>query len=260
MKAQLLKFTGLCVLTTLTACSSMSDMLPSFSDVYEDPQANNLPAQAEPIPVNGESSFQQKFMNAQILIQQREQFIRQNADKNEEDKVKSQQQILTKNINHYVRGLMQDMAGNLQYVSASTPVAVASFVFLDGPYDSTNLLGNQIAESFIHEIRKFDIPVLDFKTTGYIRITPDGDFAQSRDYLELSENTQITYILTGTLVKHQGGYLVNARMVGMKSRIVVASAQSLIPYKVADALLSSQNDDLVPIKTEQAPNISLVQG
>jgi len=160
-----------------------------------------------------------------------------------------------RNINHYVRGIMQDMVGNLQDVNSTTPVAVTSFVFLDGPYDKASLLGNQIAESFIHEIRKFNIPVLDFKTMDFIRITPEGDFVQNRDFEELSNTTQISYIVTGTLVKHQGGYLVNARMIGLKSKVVVASAQSLIPDKIANALMSSQND-----QTGQAPKVSLVQG
>jgi TolB-like protein len=89
----------------------------------------------------------------------------------------------------------------------------------------------------------------------FIRITPEGDFVQNRDFEELSNTTQISYIVTGTLVKHQGGYLVNARMIGLKSKVVVASAQSLIPDKIANALMSSQKD-----QTGQAPKVSLVQG
>ena len=38
---------------------------------------------------------------------------------------------MRKNINHYVRGIMQDMVENLQYVSEQTPLAVSSFIFLD---------------------------------------------------------------------------------------------------------------------------------
>ena len=57
-----------------------------------------------------------------------------------------------KNINHYVRGIMQDMAENLQYVNTKTPLAVSSFVFLDRDYNNADLVGNQIAESFMHEL------------------------------------------------------------------------------------------------------------
>jgi hypothetical protein len=65
------------------------------------------------------------------------------------------------NINHYARGLMQDLVANLQYVNSSTPLAVVSFVMLDSDYNQSSLLGNQMAESLIHEIHKFGIPVID---------------------------------------------------------------------------------------------------
>nr|WP_102795092.1 FlgO family outer membrane protein [Bowmanella denitrificans] len=143
------------------------------------------------------------------------------------------------NINHYVRGIMQDLVNNLQFVSARTPVAVSSFVFLDGPFDQADLLGNQIAESFMHEIHQFGIPLIDIKTSDFIRVTEQGDFVLSRDYLEVSPKQPVQYVITGTLARHQGGYLINARVVGMKSKMVVGSAQGFLPADVANALLNS---------------------
>jgi TolB-like protein len=145
----------------------------------------------------------------------------------------------SKTINDYARGIMQDLVANLQYVNASTPMAVTSFVFLDGDYASSDLLGKQLAESFVHEIHKYGIPVIDFKTTEYVRVTAAGDFVLSRDFLELTDNFPVKYVLTGTLVKHQGGVLVNARVVAMESKSVVATAQGFLPVQVSDALLKS---------------------
>ncbi|MCC9662429.1 hypothetical protein LPA49_17940 [Pseudoalteromonas sp. MB41] len=153
-----------------------------------------------------------------------------------------------KNINHYVRGLMQDMAQNLQYVSDKTPLAVSSFIFLDDQYNTSSLLGNQIAESFMHELHTFGVPVVDFKTTDYIRVTPSGDFVFSRDYLELSQDQNFNYVLAGTLVNHQGGVLVNARIIGLASKAVVGSAQGFIPQSVVDALDSSNRTDGIMLK------------
>lgn len=154
---------------------------------------------------------------------------------------------LTKNINHYVRGIMHDLVENMQYVTQNTPVGVASFVHLDSNFDNATLLGNQIAESFMHEIHKFGIPVIDFKTTDYIRVTLTGDYVFSRDFLELKSDLPIKYILGGTLVKHQAGYLINARVVGIESKAVVASAQSFIPSYVTDALFNSDGNDGIPL-------------
>jgi TolB-like protein len=140
-------------------------------------------------------------------------------------------------INHYIRGLMQDLVANLQYVNSTTPVAVVSFVMLDSDYNKANVLGIQIAESLIHEVHKFGIPVIDFKTTGYIRVTEQGDFAFSKDYEDFSGEMPARYIVGGTMLKHTDGYLVNARIVGITSQAVVASAQSFIPNSVTDPIL-----------------------
>ena len=153
-----------------------------------------------------------------------------------------------KNINHYVRGIMQDMAENLQYVNTKTPLAVSSFVFLDRDYNNADLVGNQIAESFMHELHNFGVPVIDFKTTDYMRVTPGGDFVFSRDYLELNQEQNFSYVLAGTLVNHQGGILVNARIVGLASKAVVGSAQGFIPQSVVDALNSSNSADGIMLK------------
>ncbi|MDP2634855.1 MAG: FlgO family outer membrane protein [Pseudoalteromonas sp.] len=153
-----------------------------------------------------------------------------------------------KNINHYVRGIMQDMAENLQYVNTRTPLAVSSFIYLDDEYNDGTLLGNQIAESFMHELHSFGVPVIDFKTTDFMRVTPNGDFVFSRDYLELSPDQNFNYVLAGTMVNHQGGVLINARIVGLTSKAVVGSAQGFIPQSVVDALDSSYRTDGIMLK------------
>lgn len=139
--------------------------------------------------------------------------------------------------------MTQDLIANMEYVNDKTPIGVTHFALLDTNLQKTDLLGRQMAESFVHELHKFRVPVIDFKATEYIRITEDGDFVLSRDYLELSSSLPIEYVLTGTMTKHQGGVLVNARILGMESRAVVASAQMLVPFYVVDALIPSDGSE-----------------
>lgn len=150
---------------------------------------------------------------------------------------------LTKHIGDYVKNMTQDLIANMEYVNDKTPIGVTHFALLDTNLQQTDLLGRQMAESFVHELHKFRVPVIDFKATEYIRITEDGDFVLSRDYLELSSSLPIEYVLTGTMTKHQGGVLVNARILGMESRAVVASAQMLVPFYVVDALIPSDGSE-----------------
>ena len=66
----------------------------------------------------------------------------------------------------YAEQMTMKLIENMRYVSTNTPVAVTSLVDLDSSLSHTNILGNQLAESFITELQEFGIPVVDFKTTG----------------------------------------------------------------------------------------------
>lgn len=134
----------------------------------------------------------------------------------------------TNAINDVVKGLAHQMIESSSFVNPKTPIAVASFVNLKD-LESTNWLGNQISESFIHELQRYGYVVVDYKTTGYIRVTKNGDYVFSRDWKELPERQIIDYVVTGTMMKQENGVIVNARMIGMQSHVVVASAQTFIP-------------------------------
>jgi len=157
----------------------------------------------------------------------------------------------TKHVGDYVQNMAQDLVANMENLTDKTPIGVTNFALIDSNLQKTNLLGYQLSESFIHEMHKFRIPVIDFKATEYIRVTDHGDFILTRDFLELTENAPIEYILTGTLTKHQGGYLVNARILGLRTKAVVASAQLLMPMNVVDALLPSEHNVVDGVKLTQ---------
>ena len=149
---------------------------------------------------------------------------------------------LRHNIADYVRNMAQELVANMEYVTERTPVAVTHFSLIDSDYKETNILGHQMAESFVHEFHKFRMPVVEYKATQFIRVTETGDFVMSRDFLDLNNSTPIQYVLTGTMTRHQGGMIVNAKMLGMESNVVVASAQMFIPRQVVDAVLPSKSD------------------
>lgn len=159
--------------------------------------------------------------------------------------------LLTKHIGHYVQGLTQELMSNMEYVSDKTPVGITNFAMLNGDLQETNLFGLQMAESFIHELHKFRIPVIDFKATDYIRVTKTGDFFLSRDFLELKERAPLDFVLTGTMTKHQGGYLINARIIGLQTKEVVSSAQTVIPFYVVEALLDQSHSEFEGVKLIQ---------
>jgi len=152
-------------------------------------------------------------------------------------------------INDVVKGLAFQMLESSAFVNAKTPVAVASFVDLKD-LETTNWLGNQIAESFVHELQRHGLIIVDFKTTGHIRVTQEGDYVFSRDWKELPERQIIDYVVTGTMMEQESGILINARMIGIQSKVVVATAQAFIPaWVIGEELAQQQNiNDNVKMK------------
>jgi len=140
-----------------------------------------------------------------------------------------------KQISHYVEQMAMKMVNN-KSLQINAPIAVASFVQFDSTLNRTNILGNQIAESFIVELQQYHLPVVDYKLTGAIRITTKGDFAFSRDVKQLAQDQSIGYVLSGTLTRAKGGVVVNARIIGLTSKVVVASSSAFIPGFVLNAL------------------------
>lgn len=149
----------------------------------------------------------------------------------------------------YAQSLMHDLVAGLEIIAGTNfTMGVASFVYLDSELQHTDVFGNQLAESLMHEATQFGIAVTDFKMTDSIRITPEGDYVFSRDFLELTQHYPLSVILSGTLARHQGGLLVNARIINVMDKKVLGSAQTFIPDAVVSAVKSQPKAPLLPLK------------
>lgn len=144
----------------------------------------------------------------------------------------------TKLLSEYVEIMAMGLMDSFQAYAPDTKIAVTSFVDLNGNLQSTNMLGNQISESFIHEVQQYGIPVVDFKVMQYIEVNNRGDFVFSRNNQKLAESLEADYILSGTLVYTASGVVVNARIVNMSSKVIIASTKGLIPTFILESTLS----------------------
>lgn len=122
--------------------------------------------------------------------------------------------------------------------SVFSPVAVTSFVNLSN-LDSTNWLGQQIAEDLVHELHRRGEVVFDYKLTGSIKVTPEGDFVFSRDWTELAKRVPVSRVLTGTMSRNDKGIVINARIVSLKTHMVEATAQAFVPSSLLKGGLDS---------------------
>jgi flagellar H-ring protein FlgO len=156
-------------------------------------------------------------------------------------------------LNFFVESMTKDLMDSNTSVTARSPIAVTSFVDLQN-MDTTNWLGNSVSEGFINQLQQRGFKVVDYKTTGSIQVTQQGDFAFSRDWKDLAEEQDIQFVLTGTMLRQEGGVIVNARVVGMKTRIVVATAQGFLPAdrigRDLDTLNTMRTEDGVMIRSD----------
>ena len=138
-----------------------------------------------------------------------------------------------------VRNITTRLLASCREVDASTPIAVTNLTASTSQYDKANALSYAMSDALMHELFRHNLNVLDFKLANQIRISEDGDFALSRDFLELANELPINYILTGTLVEQDKGFLVNLRLVDAKSRALAGSAQGFVTRQTAASLVDS---------------------
>lgn len=146
---------------------------------------------------------------------------------------------LVKNVNHYAKWLVQDLFSHIDSPNNNSAFAVANFALLDSDLKTTNHFGRQLNEAIMHETSRLGFAVFDLKSTGRLQFSEAGDiFWHSENIDELSGNFDINYVITGTMTKHQGGYLINARIIDVNTSILLSSAQIFTPAEVVKAVLS----------------------
>jgi TolB-like protein len=151
-----------------------------------------------------------------------------------------------KSLEDYAAQLSMQLLKNSAGMKKDDRIGVASFVRLDRSLQNTNILGNQIAEYFISEIQQFGLAVIDFKVANALKISQKGDFIFSRDSFELAQNMEMDHMLSGTMIDKPKGVQINARIISVDDRRVVASASVLIPHFIADGLRPDYVTRLAP--------------
>lgn len=135
----------------------------------------------------------------------------------------------------YTHALAQNLFDQLvpnQHVrfAVATFVPVTQLAFDANQQHPLMLLGHQLEQGMMTEVVKHGFIPQDFKATNDIIIGKDAERIFSRDVEQLYlHHHSIDYYLSGTLVEQQGGYIVNARVIDVKSKDVVAAATQFFP-------------------------------
>lgn len=132
--------------------------------------------------------------------------------------------------------LAQQLVDNASIEAKNAKVGVTHMVGVTSQYDRSSALSQVLSEQLMLELHRRHWNVMDFKTTNFIRVTKNGDFALTRDYLELDEIMPISHVVVGTLSNHRDGVMVNMRLVDINTKNVASVAQVFIPESVVRQL------------------------
>lgn len=113
-------------------------------------------------------------------------------------------------------------------------IAITSFVDTD-TYENAGYLGRALAEFFTHEMSSRAFEVTEYKLTGKLAVTKDGDFILSRNWKKIAKDTNVKYLLGGTLTRNDRGVVVLSRIINMQTRQVIATSTDIIPYNLLPA-------------------------
>lgn len=141
-------------------------------------------------------------------------------------------------VNQLVSSLSDQLTQNKDFSNfKKAKIAITSFVCLDD-LKATSRLSNILSENLIHEMQIRGYKVIDYKTMDKIKVDKTGDYLFSRDLSKLRKNLNADYALTGTYVKYRSGTVVNARIIDLKTHVVLSTAQILIPKRTVKHISS----------------------
>lgn len=110
-------------------------------------------------------------------------------------------------------------------------IAITTFVDSE-TFEDAGSLGRELAEVFVHELSKKDVPIFEYKLTGSIQINKDGDYVYTRDWNKVAKKAMVSHILSGTVTRTLRGLILVSRVVDMTTNTVIASATGFIPYEL----------------------------
>ncbi len=152
----------------------------------------------------------------------------------ENEEVNNQAPLNLGNAELHTFNLAQELFSNMR-VDRHHRYAVAGFVPVTNMRTEISeqsplmLLGHQLEQGLMTEAVRRGFITQDFKATNAIIMGDDSDRALSRDLTHLSEQQKVDFYITGTITAQQNGAMVNARVINVRNKDVVAAATGFFP-------------------------------
>lgn len=153
------------------------------------------------------------------------------------DETRETKQVEQNTIHQHSIKLAKGLLSAIKQLDPDASIAVGSFL----PADTLNLnnanqreqyIGLQLQESLITLYSQMGYKVVEYRARKKIAVQQQQDNMLSRQTKRLHTQHKIDYLLTGTLVPQQHGYVVNARLVNTHTHHVISAATDYVPNNV----------------------------
>ena len=134
---------------------------------------------------------------------------------------------------HYI---VEQLANTMRSADRAGVIAITNFADASSDYETVDELGFALGELMMRDLHESGFRTVDFKVGDAVRVTKAGDFALSRDFMELKNQVSADYVLVGTLIPQGTGVLINARIVDFQAKTILATGQSFVPQKTVNSI------------------------
>ena len=133
----------------------------------------------------------------------------------------------------HVEQLARQLLNTTNHFNIGQPILVGTFLpantLLEEKNESLSPFGIQIQESFVTFLTQAGLKVTEFKVQKQVIISDQADRFMSRDVNNLENNITADYLLVGHYVQQENELVVNARIIDLSNKTVVAAATDYIP-------------------------------
>ena len=133
----------------------------------------------------------------------------------------------------HVEQLARQLLNTTNHFNIGQPILVGTFLpantLSEEKNDSLSPFGIQIQESFVTFLTQAGLKVTEFKVQKQVIISDQADRFMSRDVNSLENNITADYLLVGHYVQQENELVVNARIIDLSNKTVVAAATDYIP-------------------------------
>lgn len=138
-----------------------------------------------------------------------------------------------------ITSLSQQLTTHPLFSVANIKIVSTTFVWSDSLNTTTKdqkmgYLGNLLQESISTNLSNAGARVMEIKSANAIYLTDNSELILSRDAKKVANDTRADYVLTGIMTPSEYGTVVNAKLINIHNKQVVAAARQVIAAMSAD--------------------------